>query len=466
VATSVGVALAFAAVVAVPSAGGLPVVKSVKLDAGPAQVVTDHAGDVWVSELPANEVARVTEKTGAVRQFPVPSGTGGSPLGLFLQGSDLLVGLRGGVGDLNTTTGAFTVTPVAGSRFVSFAANGTGQVFGTDSLGDRVFELQPGGSWTPSWTMPSGCGAGGIATDGGSVFVGCLKLDVVDEYGPGGASIGSFAMPPPSTGPEELQRGPDGRIYGTLFNGGGIFQLNPGTHSVTVFRASTTRQTEGIVFGAPGKVDFTDYGAGFVGQLDVTKQTITTLAVLPGGSKPAGIAIDGGTTYVAENGANALAEITEGTTTPCECTRLTALIPPKSLRLYDPGKPTNKVLVAFDLTWRMFCSAGDGGCKGKLVLVPPKGFDAQIDRKSVYTIECDGECGGKSSGTEKHVSLVTNARLSGSHRGKDVKSITILMHRYCQGGKESDRTFRIAFDGGGKLDLTESDLNGDGKPDG
>ena len=156
------------------------------------------------------------------------------------------------MGDLNTVTDVFSVAPVSGSRFVSFAADSGGDVYATDSLGDSVFELKSGGQWEQAWKMPGGCGAGGIATDASDdVYVACLKTNLVDEFTTGGSLLQSFAVPPPTGGPEELTRGPDGKIYGTLFNGGGVLQLDATARSLTIYRATTMLKTEGIAFGPP-----------------------------------------------------------------------------------------------------------------------------------------------------------------------------------------------------------------------
>ena len=368
----------------------------------------DQDGDVYVSELGTNAVAKIDPTTGAVRQFPLPSNGPNGPLGLFVDDNDLFAGLRGGIGHLNTTSGTWNVMPLPASRIVRIKEDGTGDLYASDITLDQIWEAPLSAArtnsptaWRTAWRDPSCNGVNGLAIDPqNDVFVGCLNSNRVDEFTTSGSPLGQFVFPRSDSGPEELITGRDGKIWGTEFKGGGIFEVDASARTLTAFSFSPAQATEGLAFEANGKALFTDFKLGYVSEFDPTARTMWIAEMLPPGSAPAGLVIGQNAVFVALNGAGAVAKVVAGAPpATCTCTGVDTKVAPVNF--------TDEHTFEFKIHWTIHCTgATEGTCRGHIRSLPPLvetppgpvGTD-WIIAPNRRDLTCAGRCGRISSGT-------------------------------------------------------------------
>ncbi len=128
---------------------------------------------------------------------------------------------------------------------------------------------------------------------------------------------------------------------------------------------------------------------------------------------------------------------------------------------------------SFRVTWTMQCAGAPGNCKGEIAVVKPGGTDITLTAPTAMEkVSCEGRC-RPGQGIEVWRGTFRVAGTSTTSLDKDRragKSFEFEFKKYClRGGKpvSAGRGFMtIAYGPHGLVNRKESDLNGDGKPDG
>ncbi|HEU0304345.1 MAG TPA: hypothetical protein VFR32_07180 [Gaiellaceae bacterium] len=148
---------------------------------------------------------------------------------------------------------------------------------------------------------------------------------------------------------------------------------------------------------------------------------------------------------------------------PCECAKLDARILKDARRtpVVREGRAVQDVKVR--VSWALRCGPGTGGCSASVRLTPDSGFrfdeaftsPKEFDENEV-TVSCKGPCGKTKIGT-RQVKL----------NGELEKDFTLQLTARVRCASQSYfQVFKLFFQPNGRLDREDSDLNGNGRPDG
>jgi virginiamycin B lyase len=89
-----------------------------------------------------------------------------------------------------------------------------------------------------------------------------------------GGTITEFSVPTASSAPHGITAGPDGMLWFTENSGNKIASLNPSTGAITEFSVPTANSgPEGITTGPNGSIWFTENSASKIGTLDWVLQS-------------------------------------------------------------------------------------------------------------------------------------------------------------------------------------------------
>ncbi|HEX9037878.1 MAG TPA: hypothetical protein VF808_12905 [Ktedonobacterales bacterium] len=213
---------------AIPTVGG-----------GPWSITRGYDGALWFVEYGAHKIGRITTG-GHITEYTVQTNNSYSVLSIT-SGPDNAIwftevpttigpnaGTTGKIGRI-TSSGQITEFPISfmNSAPAGIAAGSDGNLWFTDSVGQRIVRMTPGGQFTaykqPSWVPPSGtppAGSGcvclaGIASgpDGALWFVenGANKIGRITVDG----RITEYAIPTPGSDSKFITAGPDGAMWFT-----------------------------------------------------------------------------------------------------------------------------------------------------------------------------------------------------------------------------------------------------------
>jgi hypothetical protein len=147
--------------------------------------------------------------------------------------------------------------------------------------------------------------------------------------------------------------------------------------------------------------------------------------------------------------------------------------------------------IEFGLNWDLTCTAGAGNCNGALLVQAPQGAtflqqngkNLRPNKPTVVRVSCAGPCARTTTGhdtlqyvafvkqRDKHGHLHTVPAPEFLPEGRKNKTFAIKLVPICydQNGTAHFRrpvTLKLKFNKYGNFDFTNSDLNGDGRPDG
>jgi len=169
---------------------------------------------------------------------------------------------------------------------------------------------------------------------------------------------------------------------------------------------------------------------------------------------------------------------------PCECSTVDAFL--NNFHIF--GKASTRI--EFDVKWKITCTAGTGGCKGRVNVLAPRGATFLTQggktlrpaRPTVVRLECAGPCAATMGGrqTLQYVAFQTAKGKKGKVRtvpnprflpeGRANKDFEIRLGVLCISpsgvpGVSTTKKLKLHFDKYGQVDYKKSDLNGDGVPD-
>ena len=168
---------------------------------------------------------------------------------------------------------------VHGPDDVTIAPDGT--IYWTEILGGNVGMLRPDGTWTTQFVAP---GVNPITlSDDGRLFV------ALDFLGDGLYELDPELVDPPEVimpdlhGFNGMDFGPDGLLYGPLFDGGAIVRIdvdaaNPATEIV----ATGLTTPAAVKFNSQGDLYGVDLGEGSVIEIDIATGDVQTVAQVEG----------------------------------------------------------------------------------------------------------------------------------------------------------------------------------------
>jgi hypothetical protein len=177
-----------------------------------------------------------------------------------------------------------------------------------------------------------------------------------------------------------------------------------------------------------------------------------------------------------------------GGTTPttCDCLGIKAFL--NHFHIFGAGSTR----IEFDLNWQLTCSAGEGNCKGRVVVYAPKGATfLNLNGKTLrpaqptsVSVSCAGPCNKSTTGKStlqyvafvkvsdrktRRVHNVPNPHFLPQNRAGKTFKLKLGLVCLLPDGQVGTLTFvdlELKFDKHGQVNYKTSDLNGVGGPDG
>lgn len=160
--------------------------------------------------------------------------------------------------------------------------------------------------------------------------------------------------------------------------------------------------------------------------------------------------------------------------TPCKCEKIDVSVKPRGVvvkyaKNLTTGKHT-KATFYLDLTWAMTCSPGTSGCEGRIVVLPEKAGHIQLvkiteNRQPVQYVTCIGPCNKRTTGKFKVEATSTKDVHGGTFPFSFNENCELSIPTFHEEHLRTEK-IKLVFRADGDLDVSKSDLNGDGKPDG
>jgi streptogramin lyase len=231
--------------------------------ADPTAIAAGPDGNFWVTELVANQIARVTP-SGTVTEFTIPT-SNSLPNGITAgPDGNLWFTERGGgkIGRI-TTAGVITEFPIpSGNGAGAIAVGPDGNLWFGEPVGNMVGRITPTGVIS-EFALPAESGPGGptsIATGpDGALWLTLPGLNSIAQITSDGATVNMFPIPTASSGAQTIALGSDGNLYFTESNVNQIGQITPDP-SITEFPLPAGTTPFGIAPGPQGTVWFTGLG--------------------------------------------------------------------------------------------------------------------------------------------------------------------------------------------------------------
>ena len=363
------------------------------------------------------------------------AGVGGDDLGTF------------SIFIANTTDGGQTFSK---SRFA------TGSTFNNWATG---IVSTPGGLLMVGNGIPAGSSTAGCNnTVCSPAFFGLVDPSTLVLTNP------SVVMPPNNRGGydfEGLTGDPfGGDYYGAFFTGAAwatLTQATPaglfGALQVTGCAGKCPTLTSFVTLGNVG-TSISDAAADADGNAYVGGFLLPTSGL-------SGITIKGASdAFVAEIGGTGLPP-------PCECSTIKTGV----TGAVDFNAKQKAATFAFTVDWSMQCSGGGGEtCDGAIDATAPVGSDIKLSQPP-QEITCEGACSMAGPfGVTGHFKVSGTSARSLAPNRRAGKSFRFRFKTFCVAGQtkhaEPDGVFTVVYNAKGRVDKRQSDLNGDGRPDG
>ena len=265
---------------------------AVPVGTNPNGIATGN-GAVWVSNADSHTVSRIDPATNTQRQT---IDVGSDPEGVAFGAGAVWVanGLDGTVSRIDPGTNRAVETVPVGNGPTGVTV-GFGSVWVTNANDGTVSRIDPESGQTK--TLAAGAGASGIAIGAGSVWVANEQAGTVSRIDPSSNDVVTAISV--GNGPNAI-----------AFAANGIWVANGTDGTVSRISSDTNRQTlvkevgagpSGLAVGDDAVWVANEF-AGSVSRIDLTSLSIRTIVV---GNRPTGIAVLGGSVYVAVRPATA-----------------------------------------------------------------------------------------------------------------------------------------------------------------
>ncbi len=272
---------------------------------GPDDIAAGPDGNLWFSELYANQIGEINPKTDAISEFALPSSGGTDPAGIAAgpDGNVWFTLGSGSIGVINPTTHAIKEFPIPGANPGprGITAGPDGNLWFTEFNGDQIGEIDPKTDAISEFTLPTGHDPSRITagpdgnvwfTDGYDTSSGSAA-GLIGMINPTTDAISEFAIPSGHVA-QGITAGPDGNLWFTEvlteFQVGRIGEINPTTDAITEFAMPTTNSSPyKITAGPDGNLWFTDNSSGQIGEINPTTDAVTEFTIPYANASPGGI---------------------------------------------------------------------------------------------------------------------------------------------------------------------------------
>ncbi len=224
---------------------------------------------------------------GVITEFTVP--TAGSQPGGIAAGPDGNVWFTESSGNkIGRITPAGVITeftvPTAGSQPIGIAAGPDGNLWFTESSGNKIGRISPAGVITEFTVPTAGSAPSGIAAGpDGNLWFTEYAGNKIGRISPSGV-ITEFPIPTGASAPSGIAAGPDGNLWFTEFTGNKIGRITP-AGVITEFPLPPSSEPYGIATGPDGNLWFTDIGLNSIGRISPSG-SITGFELPTAGSTP------------------------------------------------------------------------------------------------------------------------------------------------------------------------------------
>lgn len=131
--------------------------------------------------------------------------------------------------------------------------------------------------------------------------------------------------------------------------------------------------------------------------------------------------------------------------------------------LYTKFKSEKGLTLTAYLDWKLTCRKGGRGCNADIFI---NQLSTGAEVKNTTYVYCTGQCNNTRTGRQSLL-ITGNKRYGWSRRGIGPGTYLVIKYTTLCGSGDTTRQFVLAFARGTQnIDYDESDLNGDGKPDG
>lgn len=203
-------------------------------DAQPHDPTTDPAGNVWLTLMRANQLARLDPATGQWRLFTAPT-PNSAPHGL--------------------------VSDSAGN--IWYTANGVGKIGRLDAASGQITEYSlPEDASDPHTPV--------FGPDGALWFM-VQRANQILRLDPSSGDVRAYPVPTPGARPYGIVLGPDQALWFCEFGTGKLGRLDPATGQFTEYRIPFEGARPRRLVARGAAIYYTDFARGSIGRLDLVK---------------------------------------------------------------------------------------------------------------------------------------------------------------------------------------------------
>ncbi len=253
----------------------------------PNAIAAGPDGNLWFTESPGKNIGRITT-TGAVTEFPIPSGNDGNAITPGPDGNVWFTELSAATIARITPAGAITEFPPPANALPTGIVTGPdGNLWFTDSQLGAVGKMTTAGSYQ-EFTLPPACAASSGGCHPGAITAGpdgnlwFVNSGFIGKVTPAGIST-LFTVPPADCGsngcnPVDVTAGPDGNVWFVDPNAQIVGRVTPAGTITTFPDSANGAAPNAIVAGPAGNLVIGD-DDGAVGQVT----TAGAISVVPFG---------------------------------------------------------------------------------------------------------------------------------------------------------------------------------------
>ncbi len=203
-------------------------------DAQPHDPATDPAGNVWLTLMRANQLARLDPATGQWKLFTAPT-PNSAPHGL--------------------------VSDSAGNLW--YTANRAGKIGRLDAASGQITEYNlPPEAGDPHTLV--------LGPDGALWFT-VQRANQILRLDPQNGAVRTYPVPTPEARPYGIVVGPDQALWFCEFGTGKLGRLDPTTGQITEYRIPFEGARPRRLVARGAAIYYTDFARGSIGQLDLVK---------------------------------------------------------------------------------------------------------------------------------------------------------------------------------------------------
>jgi uncharacterized repeat protein (TIGR01451 family) len=206
---------------------------------------------------------------------------------------------------LSVTINEFPV-PTTGSDPTDIATGPDGDLWFTESLGNKIGQINPSTHAIAEFPVPTVDSepTGITAGPDGDLWFTEFNGNAIGQINPTTHAIAEFAVPSTLAQPREITSGPDGNLWFTEETSNKIGRINPTTGAINEFPIPTAGSPLGITAGPDGDLWFAEGAGNNIGRINPTTGAINEFPIPTAGSLSFGITTgpDGNVWFTEENG--------------------------------------------------------------------------------------------------------------------------------------------------------------------